>query len=363
MNVEDLEDELEGEAGRIYDRVRNVVVDRKTNEWLNMKPVGDTQQAGTPDTSLAAGHKVNVVSWLRKNIGITLTIGILAGVSVCSYFYEPVPAEKKVGLVTAYLANDKVDFRVATTEMNGYPETAELNLEVAFNETDSGKWKNFRGWVTITTPASSMYNILVANGTRLYLDACSSVKFFWPFGSKGRLILLETGQAGLDIHPDLGQDFTIQSKNLIATAGTAFFNFNIYNKGGETISVLTGAVSLASKGDDANRLGSIASDQEVYWPASDKKLSIHSFDREELLSWYLSGKRHFNEVTMRAISQAAQQWYGIVLVVDPGIADAMFTGYLDKRQSFTAFLDLLKKKYSIASKELTEGEVFITGRK
>jgi hypothetical protein len=399
MSAEEFAGELGDGFRRIMVKATDTATERAINKLLDMKPANENQpgetpgtdvtntaaaegqQAGTPgagvvnmpviedpqtaaqDTGEPQSPMVVPVTWLRKNVWtILITSGALAGVA-SSVFHKTVPNAKKVEIVSVYLANKKEEFPVPITEMNGYREVVEFRLDTALKTKDGGKQENSHRVLSIETPPGCMYNFWLDNNTRLYLDASSCVSFHWPFGSKGRTVLLEKGQVGVDVQSDDGRNFTIQSNNLTATAGTALFNFSTYDKQEERVSVMSGVISLSGKGKGALRLGNLVANKELSWLTQDKKTAGREFDGEELLSWYLYGRRYFNEVTMDEMLQTAERWYGVTIAVEGDVSDIKVKAYLDKRQQIREFLNFLEDKYNIVSNELEEGKVFKVKRK
>jgi len=101
---------------------------------------------------------------------------------------------------------------------------------------------------TVTTPAASQYHLTLADGTQVWLDAMSSIRFPAAFGKGARAVEI-SGQAYLEVAKDEQHPFIVKAgPETVTVLGTAF---NICAYGDEPVvrtTLAQGAVKVAAGG-------------------------------------------------------------------------------------------------------------------
>jgi len=97
---------------------------------------------------------------------------------------------------------------VKQDSMLSYKATAEINSQVSYN--------------TITTPNGGQYQLVLADGTKVWLNAASSLRYPTSFTGKDRTVEL-TGEAYFEVAKNKNQPFNVKSATqTVQVLGTHF---------------------------------------------------------------------------------------------------------------------------------------------
>jgi ferric-dicitrate binding protein FerR (iron transport regulator) len=225
----------------------------------------------------------------------------------------------------------------------------------------------------ISSPPGVRTKVILPDGSRVWLNAESTLKFKLPFDKTSREIVL-SGEAYFDVMKNPNSPFFVQSgKARVKVFGTRF-NFKAFEEENNVEVVLEeGKVSL-NTGDTpgANDLIMKPGDRAVFDRTNlQTKLTRGKID--QYLAWH-DGKLVFDETPMQEVATQLSRWYGIeVIIEDPGIRKYRITTTFDN-ESLHQVLELLRLSSPIEiqyvaaavdneTKEQTKSKVIFTGKK
>lgn len=190
----------------------------------------------------------------------------------------------------------------------------------------------------LRVPAGCDYQLVLSDGTQVWLNAATEIRFPFTFTGPTREITLN-GEAYLKVAQDAGRPFIVHTpRSAVQVLGTEF-NVNTYDTGQVKVALVAGAVKLQA----AAAAVIITPGQEAVYTTRRKGITIQGFDEEEALSWR-QGIYCFNDATIAEMCRVLPRWYGIPVVLDDAaLAQRRFQGVLERRKPVTVFLDLLKE--------------------
>ena len=219
---------------------------------------------------------------------------------------------------------------------------------------------NELAWQTITTPPGVKSQAELPDGTKVWLNSGSSLKYPATFSGKERNVQLE-GEAFFDVAKDKGKPFFVNLGKIgIEVVGTTF---NIINHGQEEqieVVLASGKIKLY-RGTNNKReiLTEMNPGDGAIFDKPGNKLSIKSVDTEKYTSW-INGRLVFRDDVMVDVARKLGRWYNIEIeIADADIANYVYTATF-KEESIEQVLDLLKRtspiEYSMApAKRLDDG--------
>lgn len=200
------------------------------------------------------------------------------------------------------------------------------------------------GWNSLTVPTGMDYKIALSDGSEIWLNAGSQLRFPFQFTATRREIIV-SGEAYLRVAQDATRPFfvtvptTTEVASSIEVLGTEF-NINAYDSTQLKVSLVTGAVKVKAAGQEVI----LQPGQEA--TATDH-LVVHSFDADEVLGWR-RGIYYFNQASLEQISTVLPRWFGVEVILDrPGIATDRFTGLVNRNKPISVFLDNLKSTMAV----------------
>ncbi|WPU92450.1 FecR domain-containing protein [Mucilaginibacter sabulilitoris] len=162
---------------------------------------------------------------------------------------------------------------------------------------------------TMETPKGGQYQLLLPDGTRVWLNAATSLKYPVSFAlSKERVVELN-GEAYFEVAHDKAHPFRVVSnKQSVEVLGT-HFNVNAYPDEPNTkTTLLEGSVKVTSGNDKAILKPNQESDLTTNFKISD-------VDAQEAISWK-NGDFRFDEEPLEIVMRQIARWYDVKVVFE-----------------------------------------------
>ncbi|WP_316818783.1 FecR family protein [Pedobacter nyackensis] len=229
--------------------------------------------------------------------------------------------------------------------------------ELVYSVSADVKGNNSSGLNTISTPRGGQYQVRFADGTMVWLNAESTIKFPSSFsGLKERIVELN-GEAYFEVakvmminekDKEHRMPFIVKSRRqLVEVMGT---HFNIQNYSDQKLiktTLLEGAVQVSALNTSPGNTVILKPNQQSV--LIDKKLQVSEVDVEETVAWK-SGLFMFNEENLESIMQKIARWYNVdIRFDDDALKSKVFSG------SFSRFTNVSKVLQKI---ELTRAARF-----
>ncbi len=188
----------------------------------------------------------------------------------------------------------------------------------------------------ISTPRAGQYHVTLSDGTRVWLNSASSIRFPTDFQDSLREVEI-TGEAYFEVAHNAAKPFRIKVKDTYISVLGTHFNVMAYdNESSIKTTLLLGAVKVTS--DKLSRL--LAPGQQSQVNSSGSIAIIKEADIEEAVAWR-HGKFLFNSADLHSIMRQIERWYD----VDVSFArdmDLHFTGQLSRNVNVSQLLKKLE---------------------
>lgn len=191
---------------------------------------------------------------------------------------------------------------------------------------------------TITVPRKGKYQLVLADGTRVWLDAESSLRFPTAFKGSERVVEL-TGQGYFEVMHNSKMPFKVVGKNFeVEDIGTAF-NINAYDEPSVTTTLVEGSARVVSI-NNRNQSAILKAGEQVEI-THDSRLTIDDHaDLEQALAWK-NGLFNFKSADLRSIMNQVVRWYDVDVVYG-GRQNIRLSGYVSRDIPLSQTLELLK---------------------
>ena len=199
-------------------------------------------------------------------------------------------------------------------------------------------------WSTLAVPASFDYKVRLSDGTEVWLNAETSLRFPVRFFGQTREVYID-GEAYFKVAKNTRQPFIVHTpKTDVLVTGTQF-NVNTYNGDGIQTALVEGAVVTKSAG---SRQVDLKPGFKVTYNAQ-RGFRTEAFDETEVLSW-MKGVYYFHNASLQELANVLARWYAIkVHFEDAALQQKTFSGELKKQQSLQSFLDNLRLSADVQS--------------
>ncbi|MGX5817761.1 FecR domain-containing protein [Chitinophaga lutea] len=193
------------------------------------------------------------------------------------------------------------------------------------------------GWTTLEVPVCKDYKVVLADGTEVWLNAATELRFPVAFNGDVREVTVR-GEAYFNVARDARKPFIVHTpEGDIRVLGTAF-NVNTYDAGKVYASLVRGSIKAVSGGTEAL----LKPGQSAEWNRSSPKITVKKFDAEQALSW-MEGVQYFHGADVEEMSRTIKRWYNLDVVIDnPLLTNLRIEGRLDKQRPIGEFLTVLQ---------------------
>lgn len=193
---------------------------------------------------------------------------------------------------------------------------------------------------TITTPRGGQYHITLADGTLVWLNAASSIRFPVVFAGTERKVTI-TGEAYFEVAKNAAMPFKVKAAfSEIEVLGT-HFNVNAYED--ETYiktTLLEGLVKVSATTMSANRLPILLKPGQQSGISKAGNISVQNdVDIEEAMAWK-NGRFQFSSADLNSILRQISRWYDVDIVYN-GKVDLHFTGQLARNANVSNVFEKL----------------------
>lgn len=190
----------------------------------------------------------------------------------------------------------------------------------------------------VETPRGGEYALLLSDGTKVHLNAMSSLRFPVTFGKGRREVELE-GEAFFEVSKT-GQPFIVSMNGMeVEVLGTTF-NISAYPGEDYQTTLVTGSVKVNT---DSGESCLLRPSQQAFVTSGSSSIQVRTVDAAFYTSW-VKGKIHFKDQRLEDIMKTLSRWYDMeVIYASERIKDLRFGCNVDRYAEITPFVRLLEE--------------------
>lgn len=211
---------------------------------------------------------------------------------------------------------------------------------------------------TLITPRGGEYEIVLADGTKVWLNAASSLNYPTQFSGKERKVSLN-GEAYFEVAKDEKHPFVVNAGNTNVTVLGTEFDVSAYNDDpSQKVVLAEGAVMVneVNGSTDGRKTGVLLKPGFAAVIKGNYPISVNKADVEAALGWK-NGLFLFDGESLGSIMRKLSRWYNVEVKYNDG-ADTLFhfTGRIQRYENITGILKLIaltgKVKFGVIGKEV-----------
>ena len=190
---------------------------------------------------------------------------------------------------------------------------------------------------TLTTQKGNQYHLTLPDGTKVWLNAVSSITYPTAFTGKERRVTI-SGEAYFEVMKNQQQPFIVQEGDMsVQVLGTSF-DVNGYGDEGALKTTLVEGKVRVGKGSAGSVL---EQGQQAILPRDKDAVSIdHNPDIDAVLAWK-NGAFSFKDASIGAIMQQVQRWYDVDVIYESNITKH-FVADIPRNVPLSSLLQLLE---------------------
>lgn len=188
---------------------------------------------------------------------------------------------------------------------------------------------------TMTTPMGGTYSLVLADGSKVMLDAGSSIRYPVTFAGNERTVEIK-GQAYFEVIHDKSRPFRVISNGQTVEVLGTHFNINAYaEEKAITTTLLEGKVKISKDGKTAL----LAPGQQSVVEAN-HNITISNAEVERAVAWK-NDLFSFHHADLETVMRQFSRWYNVKVVYEGTVPKVAITGEVLRNANAEQILKIL----------------------
>jgi Fe2+-dicitrate sensor, membrane component len=216
----------------------------------------------------------------------------------------------------------------------GNTSISRRNGQLVYNE---GKTDGHVHYHTLSTPRGGQFRLTLPDGTKVWLNSASSLRYPTVFSDKDRSVELQ-GQGYFEVAQNAAQPFKVKVNTMeVQVLGTGFDIMAYGDEASVNTTLVEGAVQVKAGGNTRllkpGQQGVLSTDQHT--------LTVQEADIQKIIAWK-NGLFVFNNMTLTAILREVARWYDVDIVYTVTPSNELYGGGISRSLQLSGVLNLLE---------------------
>ena len=304
--------------------------------------------------------------WLIRRVGYAAAVVLVVGVAFCVSLYMKQPAEKMAAVEVTSVPEAGAQLILSSGELvdlDDRQELAEENVritrqhkELTYLNQDTVREREVR-YNTLVIPRGGDFKVTLADGTIVWLNSCTRLRYPLDFKGDVREVFLE-GEAYFEVAKDAKHPFVVRTADVdVRVLGTRF-NLSAYEDDALVSTTLEeGSVEVSTP------LGKqvIRPNEQLVFNVKEGKVDCRDVDASVYSAWK-DGMFVFEDETLERIMRRLQMWYDVeVFFSSEDVKSCRFTGDLKRYDDFSRIVRMIEEVAGVSIQ--INGNCIIIGTK
>lgn len=212
----------------------------------------------------------------------------------------------------------------------------QANGELAYEQAGQGQAEVL--FNTMRTPRGGEYRLTLPDGSRVWLNAASSITYPTAFTGESREVSI-TGEAYFEVAKQAGKPFRVKAGAMNVEVLGTHFNINAYTEE-KTVktTLLEGAVKIAAAGKETL----LKPGQQAGLQGNGSLQVKSDVNLDEVVAWK-NGLFQFNDADMPAVMRQLENWYDVKVIYEGKVPERSFGGAMQRSLPLTGVLKILEE--------------------
>ncbi|HJT72985.1 MAG TPA: FecR domain-containing protein [Chitinophaga sp.] len=189
----------------------------------------------------------------------------------------------------------------------------------------------------LNTPRGGQFRIVLPDGTKVWLNSASTLRYPTAFTASTRQVELE-GQGYFEVAPAAAQPFIVQAGGMkIEVLGTGFDVMAYADENTVNTTLVTGRVQVT--GNNTRQL--LQPGQQAVMNTETKTMTVQAADVKKVTAWK-NGLFVFNNMALPAILREVSRWYDVEIVYTVKPGEDLYGGGISRNLQLGDVLKLLE---------------------
>lgn len=189
--------------------------------------------------------------------------------------------------------------------------------------------------ISAETPRGGTYQLILPDGSKVWLNAESKLKFPVSFSGKANREVELEGEAYFEIEKDKTHPFKVKTTQQDVEVLGTHFNVNAYEEESAVkTTLLEGSVKLKHQ----NKIALLKPGQQGFIAGAD--FQVVTPDLNSVSAWK-NGEFVFNGTDLKSLMRQISRWYDVEVVYEKGVKDDVFFGKIKRSADLSKVLKIL----------------------
>ena len=208
----------------------------------------------------------------------------------------------------------------------------------------------------LEVPVAAEYQLRLSDGTVVYLNSDSRLKYPEVFTGNERKVYLE-GEAYFEVAKDKEHPFKVTAQGVEVNVLGTHFNVNAYPERTDVVTTLVEGKVRVGRG--TRQIVLVPGEQAA---ASAESLNVKKVDVREYIAWK-DGLFVFSRMSLEEIMRQVYRWYGVETVFsDETVRAVTFTGVIDKSMPLEELFKVIETVVDVRFVMDENNQVVITAK-
>jgi len=210
--------------------------------------------------------------------------------------------------------------------------------QIVYEVASQTKGKNGveQGFNIVSTPKGGQYQVNLPDGTKVWLNANSSLKFLAAFTSHKKRVVELTGEGYFEV-AKANKPFIVETKEQEVEVLGTHFNISSYSNDGETKTTLLEGRVKVSTGNVKNNAEDVILKPGQQALLNAGQLNVKAVDAGAEVDWK-SGYFIFKNEDMRSIMRKIERWYDVEIVFAKDFNNRSYEGSISRFKNISEVL-------------------------
>jgi transmembrane sensor len=322
-------------------------------------PIRELRRSFVPRSSSFGTFAALGSSWIRATAAAAVLILLITGITLWQQHANKsastavaqlkpatpppavIPGSNKATLILNDGSTVALDsLRTGTLATQGNTRIVQLtNGRLSYNTTTMATTATL--YNTVRTPRGGQYQVTLPDGSKVWLNAATSLRFPTAFTGRDRTVEL-TGEAYFEIARNKDQPFHVKAGEMTVNVLGTHFNIMAYeNEGSVNTSLLQGSVRVeqASETSQTHQTRLLQPGQESRLNIATGQLLVAAADTDQAVAWK-NGLFQFDGATLETVMHQVERWYDVEVRYE-GEVNMHFSGQIPRSASLPQVLHML----------------------
>ena len=191
---------------------------------------------------------------------------------------------------------------------------------------------------TLATPRAAQFKLQLPDGTQVWLNNASSIRYPSSFSGSTRTVEL-TGQAYFDVAKDANRPFLVKAGTLSVDVLGTRFDLSAYSDEPEVLTTLVqGKIKVERNGQR-----SVLEPGQQVAATGDGGWKVKSVNTEAVTAWR-DGLFNFDNADLHTVLRQLARWYDLEVEFHGAIPEKRLQGQMQRSLTLNQVLEILKDK-------------------